>query len=449
MYSLKGFVEFAGFANNIPGVIAKIGELSPVSYTYSKEKGYYDDPDYKDIEITSFLSVEDDGTTKTAVEIPSEIRSNIFKICNWIYGQMIATGNTQDRINFLAIISNEFSQLIEGVQCGAISTDGTNHIPDWVCWKFIGSEHYIRLWFTDESFRNQYDEYEIVVVPPLEPLDTFFMKATDVKVRLEAMTATIMVDKLQKAKDDYPETIIKVETYDYYAPGNPDFRVPSRWGILIYGMAGNNPDCIKEAICDYIMERTEHTRDEWAEILPDLFRRTEFMIIPLWDQYGIPNRVLEKGIYSPLIKHERAVEVGIAALLPPASGLADPKHAPYTEGHIRHYLSFMGHPYRSIALVIVGGPENRQGKFYLTDFFPDFISVNTASIDFNRMSVKTQEFATILADLIYNAEQVDTYTVLPFGMTRMYRNNQLCVVKSIDNINIIVLAKSNFPGANP
>lgn len=429
MYSLKGFFEFAGFANNTPGQVAKIGELSSIAQTYAKDKGYYDDVTNKDIELTTFWSRQDE----VAIVIPTAVKAKIFELGGWIYGQMIATTNTQDRTIFLTSIANTFAADIEQVECGAIISDGNFYIPEWISWKTVGAENYIRIWFTDESFRAQYDEFEIVVVSALETLDNFFLQATEVETRLNAMTTTKMVDRLQQAKGDYPETIVKVETYNYIAPGNPDFKVPSRWGVLIYGAAGNNVDSIKDALVKHILANSSHIRAEWVDLIPDLFKRTEFVFLPLWNQYGIPNRTLEKGIYSPLVKVQDAI------------GLMKQVVTQHPVVHVDAYISFMGHPYKSLALAILGGPENREGKFFLTDFYSDFIMVNTSSIDFNRMSPETQDLAKMLADMIFQAESVNKYTVLPFGMTRLIRNEILYIVKTIDNVQFLVVAKSNFP----
>lgn len=429
MYSLKGFVSFAGFANNVPGQVAKIGELSSYSMTYAKDKGIYDDIANKDIVITSFFSKQDD----VAISIPDTIRTHVFELVSWVYGQMVATNNTQDRTIFLTSLANTYAASIEEVECGPIVTDDTNFIPEWISWRVIGSDASIRLWFTDESFRAQYDEFEIVVVPALELLDNFFQQASQVEVFLNAMTTSKMVDRLQQAKGDYPETVVKVETYNYVAPGNPNYKVPSRWGVLIYGAAGNNIDSIKDALVKYILEHNGHDRSEWVEILPDLFKRTEFILTPLWNQYGIPNRNLEAGIYSPLIKYSTVINI------------AKQTATQYPAVHVENYISFMGHPYKSLAMTVVGGPENREGKFYLTDFYSDYIMVNTSSVDFNRMSPETQDLAKALADMIYQAESVNKYTVLPFGMTRLVRDGLLYVVKTIDNVQFLIVAKSNFP----
>lgn len=428
MYSLKGFVSFISFCSNNPGIISKIGELSPQSYTYAKEKGYYTSNDNKDINLISFLSKQDD----VLVKMPDDVNTSVFTLLNWLYVQMTTSSNTQDRTELLISINNTFASSIEELVAGEVVTNGQYYIPEWLSWKIKGTEQFIHIWFTDESFKAQYDEFEIVVIPPMTNLDNFFLQASEVDARMQAMTTTIMVDKLQQAKGDYPETVIKVETFNYIAPGNPTFKVPTRWGVLIYGAAGNNIDSIKDALVNYILSNSTHTRQEWVDLIPDLFKRTEFIFTPLWNQYAIPNRVLEAGIYSPLAK------------VPNLSAIAKQTATKYPPAHVDNYLSVFGHTYKSLAVLIVGGNENRDNKFYFTDFYSDFISVNTSSIDFNRMSDDTQIVANAIAEMIYLAETANKYTVLPFGYTKLVRDNILYIVKTMNNIQMLIVAKSNF-----
>lgn len=431
MYFLKGFVEVAGFASNVPGTVAKIGELSSISRTYAKEVGYYDNATYTDIQLLSFTSRQDDSL----VEIPDDVKIQTFDVLGWTYGQMIGSNLLEDRTNFLNTLIDQFAGKIEEVDAGLQVSDGNVSIVEWLSWKIVGQESYVRFWFTDESFQTQYDEYEIVVVPPMTNLDNFFRPGAEVEALMSAVNVTTVVNNLQLAKNGYPETIISSEAYNYIDPANPNHKVPTRWGVLIYGAAGNNVDSIKDALVKYVLAHSIHPREDWIELIPDLFKRTEFIITPIWDQYAIPNRTLESGIYSPVITLQRALE--IAKLTAPE----------YPEAHVEANLTTLGHPFKSLTMTSIGGPENREGKFLVTDFYPDYINVSSISPDFNRLSPKTQEWATVIAEMIYLAETAGRYTVMPFGITRLVRNDLLYIVKTMDNVQFLIVAKANFANA--
>jgi hypothetical protein len=267
----------------------------------------------------------------------------------------------------------------------------------------------------------------------MENLNDFFRPGNDVEVLLKARTYPEEVALIQAAKDGKPETIVRAEVYDYVDPFNNAHRVPSKWTVLIYGAAGDNIDTIKDALVDYILENSDHTRDEWKDILPDLFRRTEVVMMPLWSQYAIPNRVTQEGIYSPFVQAAPAMAL-LKTLVPDYAG-----------SHVDTYGSFFGHTYRSLVVAAVGGPENRDDKFRLVDFYPDYISVSTGSVDFIRMSAATRAWAIALDQMIQVAEKMGDFTDIPIGMTRLTRNGALFLVKSIDNVHFLVAAKKNFP----
>lgn len=428
MYFLKGFVELAGFASNVPGKVSLIGELSSISSTYSKEKGFYSDVNYPDLNLVSFSSKDNE----VLIEIPAATKTSVFKVLGWIYSQMVSTANLEDRTGFLNFMIDTFASEIEEVACGQIVSENGIHAPDWISWKLIGSDSYIRIWFSDPSFQLQFDEYEITVVPPINNLDNFFRAGNEVEALMNAVNVGTMVDRLQVAKNNFPETIILVESYNYIDPANSGHKVPTRWGVLIYGAAGNNTDSIKDALIKFILANTTHTRAEWTEILPDLFKRTEFILTPVWDQYAIPNRVLESGIYSPILPISKALSI------------AKQTAVDYPAAHVERYLTILGHPYKSLVMTVLGGPENREGKFLITDFYPDIISVSSTGTDFNRLAPATQELLNILAEMIVQAETVSRYTVLPFGMTRLIRNDILYVVKTLNNVQFLIVAKNNF-----
>jgi hypothetical protein len=205
--------------------------------------------------------------------------------------------------------------------------------------------------------------------------------------------------------------------------------------VLIYGAAGDNVDSIKDALMAHILANSTHSQAEWTAIFPDIFKRTEFIILPLWDQYAIPNRNLATGIYSP--------QVDLAAVVAKMKTYA----TQYPEAHIDTHLTMFTHPYRSLALLSIGSPDNRNEKYKLREIFSDLISVASTSVDFNRMAESTQEWAYELERMLYVAESMSEFTTVPTGMQKIKRNGILYLAKSYLNINYLVVAKENLTEA--
>jgi hypothetical protein len=433
MYVLKSFIINTTFANNTPGVVAKLGELSSIGATFSREKGIYSNRNNApNLTLMTFISKDGD----TAIKIPTTIADQVLKVCNFVYNQTLS-----GQVDILpgVLLENLITNFVGDASdfiCGNMVSDGSYTLPEWLSWKCLTddghTENFLKVWFVDESFQQQYDEYEIYVIPPFDTLDNFHKPGTEVELLVKALTSSATMDRIQLAKSKYPDTVTRTNTYDYIDPLNSNHVVPTDWSVLIYGPTGDNVDSIKDAIMEHILDRTARTRDEWIKIFPDIFKRTEFIILPLEDQYAIPNRELATGIYSPFVVHANA----------PAK--MKQYAAQYPQPHIDSNLVTFGHPYRSVALLAIGSPDNRNGVFKLNQMFKDFISVTSTSVDFNRMSKKTQDWAYMIEQMLFAAESASQYTTIPVGMTKVRRDGILYITRSYENVNYLVVAKSNM-----
>jgi hypothetical protein len=445
MYSLKGFISNDVFADNAPGVVAPIGELSTQSSTYSLNKSYYTQEAYPDLTFVSFLSQDPD---KGTVGVPAGLITQVLQIAGWVFAQTQAVPNPGQiaASTILAGLLNQFQTSAQNFTCGDMVTDGTYWVPEWLQWEnttdstygsiATGKDNLIKIWFADASFKAEYDEYSIVVVPPMADLDNFFTTSSNVQAELNAQTYVKTLTLVQAAKGDNPESILDALSFNYIDPALPTNTIPTNWTVLIYGQAGNNIDAIANAIIDYVLANSAHTQAEWTEILPDLFKRTEFTLIPMYDQYGIPNRNQVSGIYSPVANPSRV----LAMMTQVASS--------YPKAHINSNCCVQTYPYKSVALISCGSPNNKNSAFQIEQVFPDMLAVPSQSLDFARMSTDTQNFMLLLGQMLAAAESLTQYGNVPAGMTKLTRNGVLYLVATYEGINYLMVAKSNFPIAN-
>jgi hypothetical protein len=317
-------------------------------------------------------------------------------------------------------------------------SDGRYYLPAWVSWKGMvtnGQEpSEYRLWFSDESFRSEYDETQIVVSPPLANLDDFFKTFREVENLLKAETDTDRFQRIQNAKEGYPESIVRSLAFDYHDPYDATHKLPSNWAVLVYGEAGNNIDRISDELVKYILENSTHTREEWTRIFPDIFKRTEVVLMPLWGAIAIPAKETQKGMYSQDVSVMESMELFKKTV----SG--------YPASQIDAFGSILGHSYNGLALMAVGSPDNRDSLYRLKDIFSDYLPVSSTSQDFNRMKIETREWVKMLQEMILIAELMSEYSSIPSqaGFTRTIRNGVLYIVKNYQNINYLVAAKKNF-----
>lgn len=434
MFVLKGFVEHALLINSTIGTISDIGQLSTQSMTYAKNKDFYISAIDNDLNLVIFTSASDN----VKVKLTSAQADHVATIAKYIYDHTISSSVEYSRTELLNLMYATLSNVGDSFECGEFISDlAENSIPAWVSWhskdtSVTDTNNIFKLWFCDSSFQEQYDDYEIVVVPPFDILDNFFLPPNTVKKNLALITPADSITKLQTAKGNNPETIIRAEVYGYVNPFVNNEITDTTWSFLIYGIAGDNIDAINDALINYILANTTKTKDDWIKIFPDIFKHTEFIIIPMWNQYAIPERVLEKGIYSPVVKWKTSVVKAKAIAVD------------YNPVHIENYLDIVHQPYKSLAMLVIGCPDNKNSKYELTDYFSDYIAIQSTSDDFTRMSVETQGWCSLLERLLVVAEEMTKYSSIPSNMTRVMRNDILFISARYNKINYLVAAKSTM-----
>lgn len=439
MYVLKGFIINSLFANNAVGQTSVIGEMSTLSATYSTEKGTYkNDTISPDVTLFSYLS----ANSGVLQPVANDVRDRTLAIAKWVYDQVnLGVQIFSDQL--LQALLLQFQTTANSFACGDIVTDGNSHwCPEWVSWvdntlTQAGTQNQIKLWFSDASFQSEYDEYSFAIVPPITPLDNFFLAGAQVDTLVNARTTSQFVDQMQAARGVNPETYQLALSYNYIDPNNPSHIVPTLWGVLGYGAAGNNIDAIQDALVAYILANSTHSNSDWEAILPDLFRRTEFILLPLEDQYAIPDNALNTGLYATISNLGR-VNTLFKTVVPS-----------YPSAHIDSHLSLMAHPYKNLQIAVVGSTDNRNNWYELNQVFPDLLAVLTTSTDFGRMSADTRGFLNALSQMLITAETMGQFSDIPRGYTRVIRDNILYIVVNYENINYLVAAKSNLTQVIP
>lgn len=457
-FSAKGFVSFGATTNNAVDQVAALGELSSRSVTFSKDRLIFggaagSTPDTSvNVSVFSHRQASDGAT----VAMPSVYAETLVQIGQWAYRQAINGNFTNNPEDFRQQILAEFAGKIADVEVGLMVQQGTMYLPeniifylnqsafvgfDWGATQAVYAQPRFKLWFSDEAFQNQYDEYQFEFVAPITNLDDFFLLAANVRANVRARTMPQWMDLIQAKAGEDPYTILKTMSFKWFDPADQDRLTTedTNWSFLIYGAAGDNIDALKSQLADWILANSTHTREEWVVIFPDIFTSTEFIITPLWTQYSVPNKTLDPGVYSPIVNVPHAVQVSHKT----CTGTN------YNNTHIDVNLAVVSCLYKSVSLLIVGGPENIDGKFKFQQKWPDYMAVTTSSPDFNRMQPATQALVNKLYELLQCAEELTEFSDVPPGITRLKRINGagetiLYAVASIDNVQYLVVSKTTM-----
>lgn len=441
MHTTKSFCNVDAFVSNEPGVSNTLGEVTAYIQTFSREVGKYAIATYPSLTLYNTYSKLSSGADVESIAIPTDTVQIALDLCNFIVVQIVSSSGEI----FQDILQQQLAEYAPtvgatGIVVGEVHQHGGRWGPDFISFTLESDttqEHTI--WFSSTAMASQYTEYEIVVVPPFTPIDNFFTTPGNVLNLLNAVTPEITFERINTATGGLPATLIVSQSYDYNNPQNPSQKYATHWSLLIYGPAGNNVDSIKDAIVAYILANSSHTRDNWVTILPDIFKRTEFILAPFWHKYAIEPMVLyPQGVRSPVVNVEEITQVTAVAA------------SEYNPTHIENHVNSTSFTYTGMAVTVIGSVENRDNKYSFLDYYPDYFVAATTSIEFNRMSQETQDWVIQINNMLAYAENMTGASSVPIGFTRVTRGNMVYISKTIQNVAYLVAVKETMIAAlNP
>ena len=461
---VKGFASVGDLASNASRNVAMIGELSTYSETFSRDR-QLSSGSFK-LNPSDSLSEEQGihqtifscSTTAGVSIVVSPVLLEFLEELNaWVYasGMRVEFNNNSETTRQLIVGS--WATPLYNLQLGAMVQHEGEYYPESITFELTRAsltEWYenkynttltlstdynrsqIKIWYSDRAFKAQYDDYLIEIVPPIDNIDDFFRIASAVRGLVNAVTTPMLMNKVRDKADGDPYTESPALEFDWNDPLTQGNKIKTVWTFVVYGNAGLSVDAIKERLRQWILANSTHTREEWTAIFPDIFRSTEFIFMPMWNRYAIPNMTTAEGVYSPILDYQDALI---------ASGIVI-CGVGYNTPHLVNRLAFIGNPYKSVALMVCGGPDNRVGAVALNQVWPDYINVPTMSVDFNRMQPSTQAWITTLQRLLRAAEEATEFSEIPVGFSRIRRRNSqnqvvTYIATTVNNIQYMVVTK--------
>ena len=428
---VKGFVTDATFISNVQNEVASVFELSSKAYSYAKDKTHYSLNAYPGNDLVVFKAINQ--VTGDAFVLDNGTVDIIFRLTNLIKAYPINhvfPYVTQDYLDYLQ--ANIGAEAVN-IGIGEFEQFQTSFYPKWFSFNTTDTEvKNVIIYISNGDFLISYDEYEIQVVPPLADSTLFNRHYGEVLVDLEEETFVKLNDRMELAKGVYPNTYTKVMEFTFHNKLNPTVFKKVYWGVIIYGEAGNDIDAIKDAIEEYILSNPGNIRSQWEIMFPDIFRRTEFLLFPLWHKVAVENLTDLSNIYSSMIGIKEAKEFVHAAV----SDL-------YSEVEIYNDLVLFPYDYKAITIAAIPGTLNIDNKDQLFEIFNDYIPVNTSSLDYMRMSTGTRDWSYKLEQALLLAETDNIHASVTPGFRKVTRGNRRYVAFYYDNINYLVAYSYN------
>ncbi len=427
MISIKGFYSVPRYSNNQDNSTAIFGELTPQSASYTRDpKTYSRGASW--VNFSLFFCKE----ASARVELTQVYSDLACEVGEWAYevGPTISSVNTKQ--DFIQMMQVKFGSRISNVNAGPLVTDTSRRMPTWLSWDVVANNKTYRykVWLASLDFESSYDEFEILVVPPVDRIDKLFMPYADLVSELEQNTLAVIHERMLTVRNKVPESVVRTEMVELIDRTNTTNRRQIGWTVLIYGIAGDTTDLIKDAIKAYVSSNSTSTEADWRLLMPDLFNTTCFYVVPRWDKFAIQPRLGMPGVHSPIMgatEHLTYMKTATAAYISTA--------------HLEANLQSTTHRYKSISLGIVGGQQNRLNLFKFTDYFPDYVAEESGNEDFNRQTQATKDITTILTTILLKIDNYETDPRLPTNVRLIEKNNQRYLVGKLNNIEYYVLMK--------
>lgn len=439
-----GFIKIIALADNGDQIVAPLGELSDSGYTYAIDKSIHSTlQDAPGLELTCFRNRG--LRTNLPVPAPTTLEATaILKVAAWCYANATTGVVTSDRSLFLQNIRTQFVAQNMDFDSGEMFTNADIWLPEWVSWTpYTGTGDTtvlgepVKIWFRDESFRTQFAQYDIGFVIPVDRLDDLHKSRAEVQALIALDGPARFSEHLRDIVGRNPQTFVRPLDYEWIDKVDRNAKINTTWWAVAWGLSADNPDLIREQLMEYILANSTQPRSEWEKILPDLFVNTEFIIVPNWDQYSIPNKTTQAGLYSPTISNQM-----IEDLIYKAAPL-------YPSVHVKQYGQASTHPYRSLAFAVCGGNRNRDNVYDFYTKFPKYISVPTSSVEISRTDDRTREWMTLFNEALIVAERISEFSDVPSKFARLRRSGVVFLAFSYEKIQYLIATKLGITADDP
>lgn len=383
---IRGFVTCDSFIDNNNGVIAPIYELSDMGMTYSRQKQQYVSTIDSTFSLFVFKEIENDGLTQSEI-------NNIINIVKEfaLYCTTVQLTEAQDRIitftaNYNAANS---SQPVSDLKYTTLIQTENLTAPGYISFTVSGIN--CSIWLNDAAFRGYYPDYEIQIV---YPFSNFNAIVANVSAMVEAITNFSLVQfntRIEQAKGTYPTTYVKMLNIPYRIPGT-QIQKDCYFAFNQYGAQGNYDYVLKLKLYEALLA-LGLTSEYVENIFPSILKINEFFITPRWDRFAIPTQIGQNGILTQITRaYGDTFDLTTYVKVYP------------DVDYLRNNSYNVPYDYNNIMLTVSNGYYTEEAEKDFKTYYGDIITVTSTHPDFGRMSTKSQQFMTLLENMLEIAD---------------------------------------------
>lgn len=418
----------------INGSTSPLGELSQTTSSYAKEPDIY----FKDntgVDLYSFRGVSE---TSMFEKIPDSHNQPVIDMLHWLLEQAKGNKTTDNAQSCLQLLKTQFTNGWEWEAVNVMVTNNEIWLPSSITFKYTaaGLTHEFRIWFANEYFAYEFPYRDIYVIHPIPVEDIDYLadhNYKQIQQRLYEETPDKIEERVNKTLvEPYPPYSYRmVMNFDVYDLVN-NKSVRASWTVIIYGNPNDAEEEIYEKIKECILNNSEHTEDEWSDIIPDLFNPLEFAIVPYWNELGLINETALGSTYSPILTYKGgdALPLQYGALWGNDTAI--------------EFMQVVPHLYKSAKMAFIGKPKNHNDKHHVTDVYPDYQLIPSTDSQAGMVSRETSKFIKDLEEMLAAGEVVTPDGMPPRGMQRVMRNDKLYLTKRSGRTRFTMITRYQF-----
>lgn len=391
-YEVRLFGEIASSQDSIVGNTAPLGELSTYSLSFSSKKTEINDANYPDVSGVVFSCLRD-NVEQTA--LPTNAVASIMSVMDKLVNRITTTMAFADQI------SDVFPSIYTSMEYSDFITYNGRTLPGYLKWEetLDGDLVTFHLWTADVIFRQQYDLYEIRVIPPVPNLGDLRESDTSMLAALDAYTEEAKLEDIEAARDNDAMTKLAGLTLKWVSPVNgATFNLT--WRLLTIGAKGLERVNQLQAVRDYITDTYGDFSEGWGDIFPELNVNTTLTLLPLWNQVALQSSGSVEYVHSPVVRIEQFYE-----------GMTK-RTGERPNDALAMQLDYAQSLYKSIGFMAYT-EDNGANPVSFSELYPDFSLVSVNDINLNRLKSATRDAVSKIETGLRLAESYVAGEVLP------------------------------------
>lgn len=380
---IKGFITCDRYVDNSPNIVSPLYEISGSALTYSKNRQQYfstEAPEYSlyifDAELDTTLSQSTINLViKVVIKLTELLKSTPLTNKQQIIQSYLSFFNSENPVTPVSNVAYNNTVDYEDIR-------GVDYVS------FMIQDVICNIWCSDGIFRTFYPKYEVNVVLPFENFTSIVNNTSAFIDALASFDLLSLNDRIEVNKNNLPTTYTKILNIPYKIPNTEMFR-DCFFAFNIYGLQGNYSYILKLELYNYLTQTLGLVASDIEALFPSILNINEFFIIPRWDKVSIPTRIGQAAINSQ-ISHTYNEEFDINKFIPV-----------YTDiNYLKNNTLSVPYDYNNLLLNIVNGYYTEEAIHDFDTYYNDIITVTSTHPDFARMSTRTQNFMTLLENLI-------------------------------------------------